>query len=87
MKCQLKYIKILIKNQAGLSRLKMLFPILQRRTAHRIPEHLAEIGNTAKKANCRLALFDLTPGVQLELIEPNEEPSVWRDSLNEFSTS
>ena len=41
-------------------------------------------GQPAPKANCRLAFFDLTPGVQLELIEPNEEPSVWRDSLNEF---
>lgn len=41
-------------------------------------------GKPAPKANCRLAFFDLTPGVQLELIEPNQEPSVWRDSLNEF---
>ena len=33
-------------------------------------------GEPAPKANCRLAFFDLTPGVQLELIEPNQEPSV-----------
>ncbi len=41
-------------------------------------------GEPAPKANCRLAFFDLTPGVQLELIEPNQEPSVWRDSLNKY---
>ena len=41
-------------------------------------------GEPAPKANCRLAFFDMTPGVQLELIEPNEEPSVWRDHLNKY---
>lgn len=38
-------------------------------------------GKTAPEANCLLAFFDLTPGVQLELIEPNEKHSVWRDEL------
>ena len=41
-------------------------------------------GKPAPEANCRLAFFDLTPGVQLELIEPNEAPSVWRDHLNQY---
>ena len=41
-------------------------------------------GEPAPDANCRLAFFDLTPGVQLELIEPNEAPSVWRDHLNQY---
>ncbi|MBR2259963.1 MAG: VOC family protein [Blautia sp.] len=41
-------------------------------------------GEPAPEANCRLAFFDLTPGVQLELIEPNEAPSVWRDHLNQY---
>lgn len=41
-------------------------------------------GEPAPEANCRLAFFDLTPGVQLELIEPNEAPSVWRDHLNKY---
>ena len=41
-------------------------------------------GEPAPDANCKLAFFDLTPGVQLELIEPNEEPSVWRDHLNKY---
>lgn len=41
-------------------------------------------GEPAPEANCKLAFFDLTPGVQLELIEPNEYPSVWRDHLNKY---
>ena len=41
-------------------------------------------GEPAPEANCRLAFFDLTPGVQLELIEPNMAPSVWRDHLNKY---
>ncbi len=41
-------------------------------------------GEPAPDASCVLAFFDLTPGVQLELIQPNEEPSVWRDYLNEY---
>lgn len=40
-------------------------------------------GKPAPDAKCKLAFFDLRPGVQLELIEPNEAPSVWRDILNE----
>lgn len=41
-------------------------------------------GEPAPEANCRLAFFDLTPGVQLELIEPNKAPSVWRDHLDKY---
>ena len=41
-------------------------------------------GEPAPKATSKLAFIDLTPGVQLELIEPNEEPSVWRDHLNKY---
>lgn len=41
-------------------------------------------GEPAPDANCKLAFFDLTPGVQLELIEPNEHPSVWRDHLDKY---
>lgn len=41
-------------------------------------------GEPAPEANCKLAFFDMTPGVQLELIEPNEAPSVWRDHLNKY---
>ncbi len=40
-------------------------------------------GEPAPEAKCKLAFFDLRPGVQLELIQPNEAPSVWRDILNE----
>ncbi|MFA6813166.1 MAG: VOC family protein [Bacteroidaceae bacterium] len=38
-------------------------------------------GKVAPEANCSLSFFDLAPGVQLELIEPNEKQSVWRDEL------
>lgn len=41
-------------------------------------------GEPAPDANCKLAFFDLTPGVQLELIEPNEYTSVWRDHLEMY---
>ena len=33
-------------------------------------------------SHCKLAFFDLTPGVQLELIEPDEGPSTWREYLD-----
>lgn len=39
-------------------------------------------GKEAPLAECKLAFFDLVPGVQLELIEPNGEHSVWRDELD-----
>ncbi|MBQ7372321.1 MAG: VOC family protein [Blautia sp.] len=39
-------------------------------------------GKPAPDAQSKLAFFDLVPGVQLELIEPNGAPSVWRDFLN-----
>ena len=40
-------------------------------------------GKPAPKAGCLLAFFDVGPGLQLELIQPNEEPSTWRNFLNE----
>ena len=40
-------------------------------------------GQPAPKANSLLAFFDVGPGLQLELIQPNEEPSTWRNFLNE----
>ncbi len=39
-------------------------------------------GLPAPEAKCKLAFMDLTPGVQLELIEPNEGMSTWREFLN-----
>ncbi len=45
--------------------------------------HCSIAGKPAPEAKCKMAFFDLRPGVQLELIEPNEAPSVWRDILNE----
>ena len=39
-------------------------------------------GHPAPKANALLAFFDVGPGLQIELIQPNEEPSTWRDFLN-----
>lgn len=40
-------------------------------------------GQPAPDANCLMAFFDVGGNVQIELIEPNEHPSVWRDFLNE----
>jgi len=40
-------------------------------------------GQPAPDAKCRLAFFSVGENVSIELIEPNETPSVWRDLLNE----
>ncbi|MCL2627288.1 MAG: VOC family protein [Oscillospiraceae bacterium] len=40
-------------------------------------------GKPAPDARCRMAFFSVGNGVQLELIEPNDTPSVWRDFLTE----
>ena len=40
-------------------------------------------GKPSPDAACRMAFFSIGNGVQLELIEPNDTPSVWRDFLNE----
>lgn len=40
-------------------------------------------GEPAPNAYCWMAFFDVGPGIQLELIQPNEEPSTWRNFLNE----
>jgi catechol 2,3-dioxygenase-like lactoylglutathione lyase family enzyme len=40
-------------------------------------------GQPAPNAKSKLAFFDLVPGVQLELIEPNEEQSTWREYLDQ----
>lgn len=41
-------------------------------------------GEPAPKAASLLAFFNLSNGVQLELIQPNHEPSVWRDHLDKY---
>ncbi len=41
------------------------------------------MGQPAPDAQCLLAFFDVGPGLQLELIQPNEAPSTWRNFLNE----
>ncbi len=40
-------------------------------------------GAPSPNAKCKQAFFELVPGVDLELIEPNEEPSTWREYLDE----
>ena len=41
------------------------------------------MGAPAPEANSLLAFFDVGPGLQLELIQPNEASSTWRNYLNE----
>lgn len=50
-----------------------------------VTEHSKTVfrGEPAPNAASKLAFFDLSEGVQLELIEPNEYPSTWREYLNE----
>lgn len=40
-------------------------------------------GQPAPEANSLLAFFDVGPGLQIELIQPNEAPSTWRKFLDE----
>ena len=40
-------------------------------------------GEPAPNAYCWMAFFDVGPGLQLELIQPIEEPSTWRNYLDE----
>lgn len=40
-------------------------------------------GVPSPEAGSLLAFFDLAPGIQLELIQPNDQPSAWRKGLNE----
>ncbi|MCL2820157.1 MAG: VOC family protein [Oscillospiraceae bacterium] len=40
-------------------------------------------GKPSPDAACKMAFFQVGNGVSLELIEPNDVPSVWRDFLNE----
>ncbi len=40
-------------------------------------------GAPAPDATCLLVFFNLSNGLQIELIQPSEAPSVWRDYLNE----
>jgi len=40
-------------------------------------------GQPAPNAKCRLAFFSVGENVSIELIEPNETSSVWRDFLDE----
>ena len=40
-------------------------------------------GEPAPEAYCWMAFFDVGPGLQLELIQPNDKPSTWRSFLDE----
>ena len=40
-------------------------------------------GQPAPEANCLMAFFNLSSGLQLELIQPNGVKSTWQDFLNE----
>ncbi len=40
-------------------------------------------GEPAPEAYCWMAFFDVGPGLQLELIQPNDKPSTWHDFLVE----
>ena len=40
-------------------------------------------GQPSPKANCNMAFFDVGDGLQLELIQPNGEYSVWQEFLDQ----
>ena len=39
-------------------------------------------GQPAPEANCKMAFFDVGTHIQIELIEPNDKPSVWKEFLD-----
>ena len=41
------------------------------------------LGKPSPKANAKLAFFHVGGAMDIELIEPNEEPSIWRDYLDQ----
>ena len=41
------------------------------------------MGEPAPEAFCWMAFFDVGPNLQLELIQPNDKPSTWRNYLDE----
>lgn len=45
--------------------------------------HTEYKGEAAPEAYCWMAFFDVGPGLQLELIQPNDKPSTWRSFLDE----
>lgn len=40
-------------------------------------------GKKVPDSKCVMAFFDVGPNLQIELIQPNEEPSTWREFLDE----
>lgn len=42
------------------------------------------LGQPAPEANCLMAFFDVAPGLQIELIQPNGKPSAWQMYLDEY---
>lgn len=45
-------------------------------------EAQTEYMGAPSKARAKLAFFDIGPTIQLELIEPDQEPSTWRHDLD-----
>ncbi len=42
------------------------------------------MGQPAPEANCNMAFFNVNPGLQIELIQPNGKPSAWQMYLDEY---
>jgi methylmalonyl-CoA/ethylmalonyl-CoA epimerase len=40
-------------------------------------------GNPAPYSKCQMAFFNVGEGIRIELIQPNEEPSTWKEFLDE----
>ena len=41
-------------------------------------------GEPIPESNCNMAFFDVPPGLQIELIQPNGKPSAWQEYLDEY---
>lgn len=41
-------------------------------------------GEPIPESNCNMAFFNIAPGLQIELIQPNGKPSAWQEYLDEY---
>jgi len=57
-------------------------PVPQIRTTDDISKSKARYRGDPTKARAKLAFLDVGPSLQLELIQPDDEPSTWREDLN-----
>ncbi len=57
-------------------------PVPEIRTTDDISKSKAKYRGNPTKARSKLAFFNVGPSLQIELIQPDKEPSTWREDLD-----